>query len=101
MRFAHCELARFEAVRRLHSYLFDVFCGRSVAVAVLVCKWTSRIIERFEIHVSQVRGVVGAYPTTVFVVSDIRKRKTKARVTGEVPTLVTVNVTFVNLTRTK
>ena len=101
MRLAHGEFARLDAVGRLDPDLFDVLGREPISVAVLVSEWTSRIVERFEVDVRQIRCVVSADPAAVFVVSDVGQRKTKARVTGEVPTFVAVNMTFVNLARTK
>src|ERR1051325_6694966 len=98
---AHRELARLELIRRLHADLFDVLSGEAVSVAVLVRERTRRIVERFDIHIRHICGVVSAHQATVFIVADVRKRKTKARVTGEVPTLVAMDVTFINLSGTE
>src|SRR5215211_6863086 len=101
MRLAHRELARLETACRLNSNLFDSLSAQAIFFAVLVSKRTTRIVERFQVNVSEVRRIVRAHPPAVFVVAHIRQRKTKTRVTGEVPTFITMNVTFVNLARTE
>src|ERR1044071_9164202 len=97
MSFPHLELSCLETIRRLNFDLFDVLCGKPIPFAVLVCEWTRRIVERFEIDVGQVGCVVSANPAGVFVVSHVRQWKAKARITREVPTLIAVKVTFINL----
>ncbi len=101
MRLAHRELTGLETVRGLNFDFFDVLRREAITVTVFVSEWASGIVERFEIDVRQIRCVVSADPAAVFVVTYIRKWKTKARVTGEVPTFIAMNVTFVNLARTK
>src|SRR5262245_7186024 len=101
MRFSHREFAGLQTCRRFDSNLFDVLSREPITFAILVGNWTCRIVERFEIDVSQVSAVVGAHPAAIFVVSDVREWKPKPRITGKIPTFITMNMTFVNLARSK
>src|SRR5215510_11684955 len=101
MRFAHREFTRLETFVCFNFDLFDVLGGEAISVAVLVSEWASRIVECFGVDVREICCIVSAYPAAVFVVTYVRQRKTKARVAGEVPTLIAVNVSFINLARTE
>ena len=101
MRLAHREASRLETVRSLNANFFNALRGQAISVAVFVSEWTCRIVKRFHVDIRQIGGIVSAHPAAVFVMSDVRQRKTKACVAGEIPTFVAVNVTFINLTRTE
>src|SRR5688572_2929389 len=99
MRLQHFEEAAFEAIGRLHSDLFLALCCQPVSGAIAVGKWACRIVERLCIDILEVGSIIGAHPAEVVIMSDIRKRKTEARVSGEIPAFVAVHVPFINLTR--
>src|ERR1043166_6402330 len=101
MGFAHGELARLKTIGCLNANLFDVLRSHPISITVFVRKWTSGIVEGFQVDIFQVGGIVSANPTTIFIVTDIRKGKTETCVTGEVPTFVAMNVSFINLAGAK
>src|SRR5687768_7342173 len=99
MRLQHFEGPVFEAIGGLHPDLFLTLRCQPVSGAISVGQWACRIVERFCIHVLQVSSIIGAYPAEVFIMTNIRKRKTKARVSGEIPAFVAVHMSFIDLTR--
>src|ERR1051326_8852075 len=101
MRLEHRELACLETICSLNPDLFNMLGRRAVSVAILVSEWIVRVVKRFDVDITKLVGIVRHNPAAILVVSDVRKRETKAGVSGEVPALITVNVTFINLTGPK
>jgi hypothetical protein len=101
MGFAHGELARLKTIGCLNANLFDVLRSYPISITVFVREWTSGIVEGLQIDIFQIGRIVSANPTTIFIVTDIRKGKTETCVTGEIPTFVAMNVPFINLAGAK
>jgi hypothetical protein len=94
MSAAHRKPPRLQPGRGLNANFFNVLRREAISIAVLVRQRPRGIVKRFHVNVGQVGGVVSAYPAAILVVTDVRKWKTKARVTGEIPAFIAVDVTL-------
>ena len=101
MRPAHLEFAHLETRRRLDPDLFDALSCEAITFAVFVSEWPSRIVKSLRVDVGEIRSIVSADPASVIVVTNVWQRKTEPCVAGKIPTLVAVNVSFVNLAGTE
>jgi hypothetical protein len=74
--------------------------GSLEAPAVTIAERVVLVVEVFDLAVDHVGGVVGAHPAEPCVVTDGGEWESKARVTGELPAFVAVNVAFADLAGT-
>src|SRR5690349_19186909 len=71
----------------------------SMAMRVRLGEGVFRIVKLLDINIRNTRVVYRVTPTQIFVVAEYRKRHTQERGAGNIPALIAMQVSFVELSR--